>query len=244
MNKFNQIKNWKFSQWIFNKIPYLKELLLPIYLKFQQKRRKSCYDKSGLKVLKDFDDLMTKHHIHYSVFAGTLLGAVREKGFLKHDIDIDTVMFDGDYNARVRNLLYDKGFRLLRSFEVEDGTIGREETYIKDGVTIDIYFIYEDDKFSTYQCDFLIDTSSIHKKDGVRIGRAYVRRLEFPVSYDIVRLPFETITVNALANYSEWLSYRYGKDYMIPNPNFKDKGDNPNIFMWEGKIAIVKDYDE
>ena len=207
------------------------------------KRRKRFFDKNGIGVLKDFDTIMTKNQIRYSVFAGTLLGAVREKGFLKHDIDIDTMMFYKDYSTKVRDVLFDSGFHLLRSFDVDEGMNGKEETYIKDGVTIDIFFVYEDNDFPTYQCDFKIDRSSSQKEKGVCRGYADVRRLEFPVSHEIIRLPFETISVNAIANYSEWLSYRYGDDYMIPNPCFKDKGDNPNIFMWQGKKAVFIEYE-
>lgn len=42
-----------------------------------------------LKILVDIDRVCREHNIKYSLFAGTLLGAVREKGFIPWDDDVD-----------------------------------------------------------------------------------------------------------------------------------------------------------
>ena len=53
--------------------------------------------KIQLSMLKDFDAVCQKHRISYQLFSGTALGAVRYKGFIPWDDDIDVVMLREDY---------------------------------------------------------------------------------------------------------------------------------------------------
>lgn len=230
---------------VLSKIPCVKTILKPInhlYIHYLNYNRNKAFKKNGISVLKEFDELMCKHGIHYTVFAGTLLGAIREGGLLKHDLDLDMMMFDENYNNTTQKLLENAGFKLLHKFEVNGGSIGREETYIKNDVSIDIYYVYKDTNYPTYQCDFWAVEGAFSMRDSMnKYGYVRVRRLEFPVSHMIRRVPFENIEVNIPENAEEWLCYRYGKDYMIPDPSFRDKGDNPNIFFWNEVKGIFSD---
>lgn len=53
--------------------------------------------KIQLSMLKDFDAVCQRHRISYQLFSGTALGAVRHKGFIPWDDDIDVVMLREDY---------------------------------------------------------------------------------------------------------------------------------------------------
>lgn len=51
-----------------------------------------------LEMLRFFDRVCREHELHYSLYAGTLLGAVRHQGFIPWDDDLDVCMPREEYN--------------------------------------------------------------------------------------------------------------------------------------------------
>ena len=54
--------------------------------------------KTMLSILKDFDSVCSKHNLYYSLCGGSALGAVRHKGFIPWDDDIDVFMTRESWN--------------------------------------------------------------------------------------------------------------------------------------------------
>lgn len=65
----------------------------------------------SLVALSYFHQLCVEHSISYSVHAGTMLGAVREKGFISWDDDVDLAMTRSEYR---------KLEKLLNTIELDD----------------------------------------------------------------------------------------------------------------------------
>ncbi|ELC8351286.1 LicD family protein [Clostridium perfringens] len=104
-----------------------------------------------LEILKDIDKICREHEIEYFLDAGTLLGAIRHKGFIPWDDDIDIIMMRNDYIK-----FLDLSKFLLKKYDVsinnikEDyykswSKIGSKDIFIKEkngnerGVYVDIF---------------------------------------------------------------------------------------------------------
>lgn len=60
--------------------------------------------KIQLNMLIEFDKICRRNNIKYILDAGTLLGAVRHKGFIPWDDDIDIILFRDEYNRLIEIL--------------------------------------------------------------------------------------------------------------------------------------------
>jgi len=73
-----------------------------------------------LKVLEDFDKVCEKYGLKWYAFVGTLLGAVRHKGFIPWDDDIDICMMREDYE-KFMSIGNEMPFVFLRRESKESG---------------------------------------------------------------------------------------------------------------------------
>lgn len=226
------------------KIPGAKKLLKPIYYPIKgliQKQKNKTFKKNALSVISEFTSCLDKNNIPYTIAFGTLLGGIREKGFIKHDLDIDLAMWKDERPDNLPQILSDAGFKLVHTFSIENGKLGLEETYSKYGVGIDIFYFFPAINEFPYCCDFMAfgecaSFSSSMKK----YGRVQARRIELPMCRERMIVNFENISVYAPINAHQLLSFRYGDDYMIPNKKWC--GHDEHIQKWMDVKAIFETF--
>ena len=72
-----------------------------------------------LTLLREFDRVCRQLNVSYTLFSGTMLGAVRHKGFIPWDDDLDVLMLREDYRrflAEAHTVLDEKTFFLQKEF--------------------------------------------------------------------------------------------------------------------------------
>jgi lipopolysaccharide cholinephosphotransferase len=110
-----------------------------------------------LEILSEVDRICKKNNIKYNIFAGTLLGAVRHKGFIPWDDDIDIAISRNEY-IKFRDVChndldkkrfffqdhttdphYPWGYGRIRYKNTEFTRVGQEHLKMQTGIFLDIF---------------------------------------------------------------------------------------------------------
>ena len=194
------------------------------------------HKKIMLNILIEFAKFCDEHNLMYYLDAGTLIGAVRHKGFIPWDDDIDVNMPQKDYDCFVELTRQSKGF-MTEHLQVEypedtiypflkvsdDRTVLVEfpdQNPMEVGVYIDVFPKYgiEDKKLSTKilckTCSYLhlmhwFNTFSIYA--WARPGNSIVKKMIAWIGRKTVKnSPFPIIVQN-------WLMHGYARKHPLEN---------------------------
>ncbi len=124
-----------------------------------------------LSMLKDVDKICKKHDIHYLLFSGSVLGAIRHHGFIPWDDDLDIAVHRDQYSQLLKALQEDlpeqyvvqcfdlderylvpfpaMKIRLKNTFVEEENILLKNKCTDCDGVFIDVFllnYVSEDKK--------------------------------------------------------------------------------------------------
>lgn len=102
-----------------------------------------------LEILKVVDSFCRKHKIHYSLYAGSLLGAVRHKGFIPWDDDLDIFMTRHEYNRFVKLWVQERPEGYLIQNKELSPSFTQSFTKIRKNHTTFLQFEWERERYHT-----------------------------------------------------------------------------------------------
>ena len=215
---------------------HLYNFIYSIYIKRINKRKKLQIKKNGIEILEKLNSAFKELNLPYWLAFGTLLGAVREKNFISHDLDLDIATWKQSYSGRVSEILLKYGFALKRTITVKDN-IGIEETYSYKGVNVDIFY-FERISDEMVKChSFYIDKSLGYIETINKHGGLFPLEVILPFE-GLLKYTFLGVPVSIPDVYKKQLVCHYGEDYMVPDPNW-DYTEAPSSKYIEGMIGVV-----
>ncbi len=200
----------------------LKKVKL-IYMPYIHIRKKISFYKM-MKSMKKFGDetfrrtveALSETDLCWFCAFGTLLGFVRDGDFIKWDLDIDIGIIDNDLFSWtiLENAMEKYGFKKIKQFTYKDKIT--EQTYVWNNCTVDFFL-------------FMKKNNGLYINRYYRaIGKTYNSDLEYSLRYICVPeikqtkpLYLKGMNFPIPENYEKHLEYIYGKNWMVPDPNFK-----------------------
>ena len=196
-----------------------KKILQPIWLSYRLPRARKLMNEFGYDILARVHSAFRKHHIPYYCDAGTLLGFVRDGGFIKGDADFDfSVLPEYGSLAKALRALLSEGYRFVYAYKFQGRLLEFTVMDPKIQLTMDVF-----------QSEYVDDT---HKKLIVRYlrwfkGRNYptpqdnsVLEFQFAAPTCIKEMVVHGVTVDVPENAEAILDDEYGP-WRKPDPNFK-----------------------
>ena len=133
----DNVRNWLKDSWLGRKTyPLIQRCWRAYAIPKRQKRLQKC----GPAVLARLHQLLQRHNVPYYCDYGTLIGFMRDNGFIMHDDDIDISIQPGTMRpAEVLKVFVDAGYGFVHGFNYE-GRLMEFTVADSSGVTIDVFF--------------------------------------------------------------------------------------------------------
>lgn len=230
--------------------------------------------KIELELLIEFDRICNKHNLKYVLVGGTLIGAIRHKGFIPWDDDIDISMPRNDYNKFIEiqkkelnhNKYYFQSMETNKNFGLPFGKLRRKDSIYcestcpiarnEQGIWIDIFPI---DKISDNKILAFLDffkvfyyKSIIAFKQNFKFASVGFKKLIFDIIkfnskfYSIDKAKKKYYKIIEKQNKKETNSViNHGGVYLLKEIVNKKFFENITTHEFENhKFNIPKDYDE
>lgn len=161
---------------------------------------------------------------------GTLLGAIREGTYLRHDMDIDLGCYWPDMNL----LVYSKSFPAF-TFAMRNMSYSVEK---KDDQTLKLIKFSNDGKYR-----YKIDLFGFARTDAYYWHKCFGGIMTYPVECldTLDNFKFKDVDVLIPHNVDKFLANVYGDSWRTPNPNFKKPFEYKNYHRLDEMQHLFKE---
>lgn len=199
-----------------------------------------------INILKAFREFCEFYNLKWWMDAGTLLGAVRHKGYIPWDDDIDVSMLRADYaqatrlfNSWAKDNNYEQYEMIApdigNNFDYPFGKIIDNSTILYEyaggkkieiGVYIDVFVFDNAPADKNEYCKMLRKKSILGKLRAVKLmgkGKMSLRRIRaLIIKFLLLPVPMKVITMKIINNAQKYKSVETGKinDFVFPYDNY------------------------
>lgn len=219
---------------IMRKFPRVYELYQKAFFYCVEKNKLRGMHRVGYEYADELGKILDKSGINYFYTYGTMLGLVREGGFIAHDSDIDMgVILDDNFSwEKLETCLKSIGFHKKHFFTYNDRIT--EQTYIKNGLSVDFfaYMLTENNSMLTY-C-YVKEEGKEYEKD-----QWSIRYYKHSMFEGMKKIECHDVSFRIPLNPEKYLEEVYGPSWKTPNSGWiSEKKTIEGAFGY-----IVRNYD-
>ena len=225
---------------IFSKIGLLRLIRQSSLWKIKNKKLTRVFESNAVNIFKDISAIFNANQIQVWPEFGTLLGIIRDKGFIKDDLDLDFGVFGDQVNEKeIKKLLLNNGYtptvKCLRILDDHKQVISCK--FIKDQIDVDIYFFYESsDRENLFLYDLETDNGlSVNEEFDLKGKLTTFKNIFTSFSLNQYNI-FDSYTLIP-DNVEKHLIELYGETYLTPDPKWHS-GKRKNRHM-DSNISIL-----
>lgn len=196
---------------------FLNYLYYDIYIKIKsypkKKKKIRLIQKNGFELLDNMHNILNREKIDFFIDFGTLLGIIREDGFIKHDLDMDigVIKENEKTTSRVKESLLGHGCVLKHEYKYKGNVV--EQSFLFKKIKFDICY-YEQDKVKSKCYLFYRDSEENIKYTDNSMS---VVQMTYDKIKGIEKYKVGTHEFNIPVDAEKLLEEKYGPDWRIPN---------------------------
>ncbi len=211
------LKTSAVGRWMY---PFFQKCWRSVVIPYRRKR----LQKHGTECLRRLHKTLTDNDIVYHCDYGTLLGFIRDNGFIPHDDDVDITIpvCAGKEPQDVLKVLLANGYRYLHGFEY-DGKLGEFTAIDETGISIDVFFAHpmENTSETVYGFQPIWRADHAYPSENANTMIRYV----FINPVGIRAMDVCGATVSVPVNAEEIIASEYGQGWKTPNSKFSTVDD-------------------
>jgi len=217
---------------VLRKVKPLQKAYSKIKVNWMISQQHKNLHKKGADLMNLLTDQLQKTDLQVFCAFGTMLGFVRDGGFIQHDCDIDMGILAGEGFSweQLENELKKIGMRKVKYFTCDD--VVTEQTYRMNGISVDFfrYTMLDNDQMGA-NIYYKLDGAVYESENVYDVRRRPVSRIE-----NISVKSINGVRVLLPEHCEMYLQENYGSGWRVPDPNYVP--DPAGRYQLQGKKGI------